>query len=232
MIRRSRRSDFIGRRQAKTLKPRQAGLFKTLMPKLRLDIEQDFPQDLCALFNDVDDVRLEIGFGGGEHLVHRAQENPRIGFIGVEPFINGMGLALSSIDDTGVGNILLHDEDAGALMDLLPQNSLSQICLLYPDPWPKYRHWKRRFVSQRNLDRMARLMKPGAQFLFASDIEHYVGWTLDQCHHHASFQWLATGASDWNDSRQGAFANWPSTRYEAKAFAEGRKPTYLTFEYR
>lgn len=230
MTRRTKKSDFIGRRKTKPLKPRPAALVKNLLPELRLDTSQAAPDDLRQLFNEVEDVYLEIGFGGGKHLVHRAASDADTGFIGVEPFINGLSQALMLVDTAQITNVRFHDDDAGALLDWLPAASIERVFLLYPDPWPKFKHWKRRFVSPRNLDRIARVLKPGGLFLFASDIEHYVGWTLDHCHKHAAYSWTATGSDDWISTEGGAFSDWPGTRYEAKAQEAGRLPTYLTFQ--
>ncbi|EFM58580.1 tRNA guanine-N(7)-methyltransferase [Brucella sp. BO2] len=168
---------------------------------------------------------MEIGFGGGEHLHHESGRYPQSGFIGVEPFINGMAKMLAALDQAPRPNLRLYDEDATAVLDWLPDASLAGIDLFYPDPWHKRRHWKRRFVSDANLDRFARVLKPGAKFRFASDIEHYVNWTLQHCRRHAAFDWQAESPADWNDAYEG----WPGTRYEAKAFREGRRAAYLTF---
>ncbi len=230
MMHRTKKSEFIGRRKTKPLKPRPAALVKSLLPELRLDTSQPAPDDLRQLFGNADNVYLEIGFGGGEHLVHRAATHPDTGFIGVEPFLNGLSQALMQIDTLNLTNVRLHDDDAGALLDWMPPSSVARVSLLYPDPWPKFKHWKRRFVSPRNLDRIARVLKPGGLFLFASDIEHYVAWTLDHCHKHAAFSWCARGSDDWTGTQAGAFSDWPGTRYEAKALEAGRLPTYLTFE--
>lgn len=168
---------------------------------------------------------MEIGFGGGEHLHHESGRYPQSGFIGVEPFINGMAKMLAALDQAPRPNLRLYDEDATAVLDWLPDASLAGIDLFYPDPWHKRRHWKRRFVSDANLDRFARVLKPGAKFRFASDIEHYVNWTLQHCRRHAAFDWQAESPADWNDAYEG----WPGTRYEANAFREGRRAAYLTF---
>jgi len=227
---RTKKSDFIGRRKTKPLKPGPAALVKGLLPELQLDTSQPAPDNLCQLFTQVDEIWLEIGFGNGEHLAHRAASHRDTGFIGVEPFINGLSQALVQIDDSNLTNIRLHDDDAGALLDWLPPESVSRVFLLYPDPWPKFKHWKRRFVSQRNLDRIARVLKPGGLFLFASDVEHYVGWTLYHCHIHSAFSWNIDGTDDWTQTEGGAFSDWPGTRYEGKARKAGRLPTYLTFQ--
>ncbi|PQA74305.1 tRNA (guanine(46)-N(7))-methyltransferase TrmB [Brucella oryzae] len=218
--------NFFGRRHGKPLRNHQKNLFEDLLPRLKIDVEKPAPQDLRTLFEaKVDAVRLEIGFGGGEHLHHETGRYPQAGFIGVEPFVNGMAKMLAALDSEPRQNLRLYDEDATAVLDWLPDTSLAGIDLFYPDPWHKRRHWKRRFVSDANLDRFARVLKPGAKFRFASDIEHYVNWTLQHCRRHPAFDWQAAGPSDWND----AYESWPGTRYEAKAFREGRRAAYLTF---
>ncbi len=219
------RGSFFGRRKGQKLSPARQALFDNLLPQLRINPETQKPEILSNWVGDRQ-IALEIGFGGGEHLIHEASENPQIAFIGVEPFINSMGKALNAIDDLGLENIRLYDQDATPLLDWLPDNCLSRIDLLYPDPWPKKRHWKRRFVSQSNLVRFSRVLKQGGIFRFASDIESYVNWTLNHCDLHPSFQWTACQADDWRRSWSG----WPSTRYEAKALREGRTPCYLIFE--
>jgi len=217
---------FFGRRHGKTLSPAQAERMEARLPALKLDLQKPAPSDLRTLFEaQVDHVRLEIGFGGGEHFHHEAGRFPGTGFIGVEPFVNGMAKFASQFDAAPLENVRVHDDDATELLDWLPEASLSGIDLLYPDPWTKRRHWKRRFVSPVNLDRFARVLKPGARFRFASDIDHYVNWTLLHCRAHDAFDWRATGPDDW----QLAYDGWPGTRYEAKAIREGRVPAYLTF---
>ncbi|MBV2142160.1 tRNA (guanosine(46)-N(7))-methyltransferase TrmB [Falsochrobactrum sp. TDYN1] len=218
--------NFFGRRHGKPLRQHQSELFENLLPRLKLDPGQPAPQDLRTLFDaPVEKVRMEIGFGGGEHLHHETGRCSQTGFIGIEPFINGMAKMLTALDTEPRPNLRLYDEDATAVLDWLPDASLSGIDLFYPDPWPKRRHWKRRFVSDANLDRFARVLKPGSKFRFASDIEHYVNWTLQHCRWHDAFDWQAKGPADWN----GAYEGWPGTRYEAKAFREGRRAAYLTF---
>lgn len=217
---------FFGRRKGKPLRERQAEGMATLLPALKLDLETPAPQDLAALFPvSITQRRLEIGFGGGEHLIHRAQENPQTGFIGVEPFVNSMAKLLSRVDELDLKNIRVYDDDATLVLDWLPEASLDRIDLLYPDPWPKRKHWKRRFVSQVNLERFHRVLKPGGLFCFASDIDTYVNWTLIHCRDHCGFQWQAEQSSDWLTP----FAGWPGTRYENKARREGRSSAYLTF---
>jgi tRNA (guanine-N7-)-methyltransferase len=195
-------------------------------PRLAIDLAAPPPTPLAALFSlPVDDVRLEIGFGGGEHLVAEALAAPATGFIGVEPFVEGMGKAVTAIDERGLGNVRLHDGDAVHLLDWLPPASLARVDLLYPDPWPKRRHWKRRFVRPDNLDRIARVLSPGGRFRVASDIDDYIAWTLRHLLARDDFTWTAERADDWRQP----FPGWPGTRYEAKALAAGRRPTYLEF---
>lgn len=226
-VKRSRSTEaFFGRRKGKPLREHQADNLKTVLPELRVDMTVPAPASLATLFPvAVDRLRLEIGFGGGEHLVHRAVENPQTGFIGVEPFVNSMAKLLGRAHDLDLKNVRVHDDDATELLDWLPDACLDQIDLLYPDPWPKKKHWKRRFVSKVNLDRFHRVLKPGGIFCFASDIDTYVNWTLTHCRDHGGFEWTAENAADWLTP----YAGWPSTRYEAKARREGRSSAYLTF---
>lgn len=225
--RRSRATEaFFGRRKGKALRERQVDVMEHLLPALRLDPKGPPVADLKALFpRPVERIRLEIGFGGGEHLVHRAQEEPQTGFIGVEPFVNSMAKLLGSVRDLDLDNIRVFDDDATFLLDWLPDASVDRIDLLYADPWPKRKHWKRRFVSQANLERFHRVLKPGGLFCFASDIDTYVNWTLQHCSRHGGFRWTARNAADWLTP----YAGWPGTRYEAKARREGRSSAYLTF---
>jgi tRNA (guanine-N7-)-methyltransferase len=218
---------FFGRRKGKPLRERQAEGLASLLPTLKLDLEAEAPADLRELFPvPVERLRLEIGFGGGEHLVHRAGESGGTGFIGVEPFVNSMAKLLGQVEQLGLKNIRLYDDDATQVLDWLPAASIDQIDLLYPDPWPKRKHWKRRFVSKVNLDRFHRVLKPGGLFCFASDIDTYINWTLLHCRDHGGFEWTAEQSSDWLTP----YAGWPGTRYENKARREGRSSAYLTFK--
>jgi tRNA (guanine-N7-)-methyltransferase len=217
---------FFGRRKGHPLKPQQAALFDALLPRLALDLKAPAPADLANLFpNDADAVRLEIGFGGGEHLVAEAERSPRTGFIGVEPFLNGMAKGLAAIAARDLGNIRLHFGDAIFLLQWLPAGSLARVDLIYPDPWRKRRHWKRRFVRDSTVGQIARVLRPGGEFRFVSDWPDYVAWTLRHLTQSNDFDWTAERADDWRQP-------WPgftSTRYEAKAKREGRVPCYLIF---
>ena len=222
-----RRDSFFGRRKGKPLRPRQLALMETLLPRLRIDTKQPAPPSLAGLFDHrPDNVCLEIGFGGGEHLIAQAEAHPDCGFIGVEPFQNGMAKALSAIDRLGLMNVRLFDQDAAWLLDWLPPQSLTRVDLLYPDPWPKMRHWKRRFVGKGNVGNIARVLKPGGLFRFASDIDTYVTWTLQHLADCGDMVCRTTSAAEWSKPWPG----WKRTRYEAKAIREGRPPAYLIFE--
>ena len=170
-------------------------------------------------------IWLEIGFGGGEHLFARAQANPDRGLIGCEPFVNGVAKLLTLVDAAGLENVRIHDDDARLLLDVLPDACIERVFLLYPDPWPKARHNKRRFINPENLDQLARIMVPGAELMFASDIAANVRWTLAHIRRHPAFEWCASGPQDWRAPP----ARWPGTRYEAKALEAGRIPAYLSF---
>ena len=217
---------FFGRRKGPSLSARQQGLINEQLPAIAFPESFEEDHQLSSLFKKTcQNYQLEIGFGGGEHLLHLATENPHTGFIGVEPFMNGMVKILSAIHFAGLNNIRLHSEDAGALIDRLPSASIDRIYLLYPDPWPKKRHWKRRFVNEINLNRFARVLCSGGLFRFACDVDSYTNWTLNQGHKHAEFTWQAQKSCDWKTPWTG----WRTTRYEQKALREGRVPCYLTF---
>jgi len=182
--------------------------------------------DLKESFGDRD-IWLEIGFGGGEHLVHQAARHPGVGFIGCEPYINGVAMLLGKIRRSGCRNIRVHPGDVRDLFDVLPDSSLSCGFLLYPDPWPKARHHRRRFVTSEHLQPLARVMAPGGIFRIATDIPDYVRQTLAEMPRHG-FEWLAERPADWREP----WPDWLPTRYEKKALRENRTPHYLTFRRR
>lgn len=162
---------------------------------------------------EISDVWLEVGFGGGEHLAWQAEKNPEIGHIGCEPYISGVAKLLARIADKNISNIRLYPEDARDVIAALPDASLGRVFILFPDPWPKTRHHKRRFIQTEMLDELARIMKPGSELRFATDDPSYRIYALERLTAHAAFSWLARGQEDWRARP----ADWPQTRYEAKA---------------
>ena len=184
------------------------------------------PLDPGGLFaRPVDDVWLEIGFGGGEHLAWQAKARPAVGLIGAEPFVDGVARLLALLEADRLDNVRILRGDVRPLLDVLAPRSLGRVFVLFPDPWPKVRHHKRRIVSPPVLDRLAVLMKPGAELRIATDHPDYLCWILRHVRAHPAFAWRVTGPDDWRRRP----ADWPGTRYEAKAADEGRISTYLTF---
>ena len=221
-----RHGAFYGRRKGHPLRQRQLQLFDTLLPRLALDLSTPAPSHLATLFPlSADEIRLEIGFGGAEHLIAQAEQSPRTGFIGCEPFVNGMAKALAAIDERKLANIRLHSGDAADLIAWLPAGSIARVDLLYPDPWPKRRHWKRRFVSDASVAALGRILRAGGEFRFATDWADYAEWTLLRLLRSRDFTWEAERADDWRTPWSG----FDGTRYEAKAKREGRAPCYLVF---
>jgi tRNA (guanine-N7-)-methyltransferase len=217
---------FFGRRKGHKLRSHQADLIENLLPYFSLDISGPSPADIATLFDPpVDSVRIEIGFGGGEHLIAEAQAFPQIGFIGCEPYVNGMAKILSAIEAHDIGNIKLFAGDAAELLAWAPQRSLDRIDLIHPDPWPKRRHWKRRFVQDATVAAMARVLKPTGEFRFVCDIDDYVAWTLQHLARSPDFNWTAERADDWRLP----WADYTMTRYGRKATREGRRSVYLRF---
>ena len=166
---------------------------------------------------------LEIGFGGGEHLAHQADCHPAIGFLGCEVFENGIAKLLAEIDRRGLANIRVFSDDARLLLAALPAASVDRVFILFPDPWPKERHKKRRLVSGETLDRLAAIMRGGAELRLATDDPDYLSWMLERVTRHPAFEWLARRPADWRERP----ADWPSTRYEEKARAAGRTAYFL-----
>lgn len=218
--------NFYGRRFGHTLRNAQKSYLsedlETLRPVgiLREENPERVPLDLETLFGDLRPLWLEIGFGGGEHLVHMAARYPDIGVIGCEPYINGVAMLLGKIRAAGVGNLAVHPGDVRDLFDVLPEGGVAKAFLNYPDPWPKRRHHRRRFVTQDHLVPLARVMAAGAEFRVATDIPDYVRQALEEVPQ-AGFALVSSGGVPWDD--------WISTRYEQKALREGRVPHYLTF---
>jgi tRNA (guanine-N7-)-methyltransferase len=220
---------FFGRRKGHKLRDHQASLMTSLLPQLTIDIAEPPPERADLLFGPhAASVRLEIGFGGGEHLLAEAEAHPECGFIGCEPYVNGLAKILAQLESKPRPNVRLFAVDAADLLAWLPEASLNRIDLIHPDPWPKRRHWKRRFVQQKTIAAMARTLADEGEFRFVSDIDDYAAWTLMQFQHAADFSWTAAAADDWRKP-------WPGytmTRYGMKATREGRKATYLIFRRR
>jgi tRNA (guanine-N7-)-methyltransferase len=212
-----RRFQFYGRRKGKSLRRHHSELMEQLLPHLRVDLHD--PLDQMG-----ERHWLEIGFGGGEHLAHQAELHPDVSFIGAEPFVNGVAKLLALVEEKNLANVKIHDSDARPLLEALPSTSFERIYLLYPDPWPKVRHNKRRFVSPETLGHFHRILKPRGLFLFASDIADYVAWTREHVAAHGGF------AEEGDAARP--YDNWIQTRYEAKARREGRGSSYLRLRRR
>ncbi len=216
----------FGRKRARKPSPRQQSLWDGALPRLRIDPAVLDATPLTALFSaPVTEVWLEIGFGGAEHLIHQATLNPGVGLIGCEPFEDGVIKALTAIEERGLRNVRLHPDDVRPILRGLPAASLTKVFVLFPDPWPKARHAKRRLVSKPFLDALARVMLLGAELRIATDIPAYARTVLEAAIPHSAFSWTATGPSSWRTP----WPDWPGTRYEAKALREGRRPMFLTF---
>lgn len=213
-----------GRLRGRRLRPSKQGLMDELLPQLIIDLPEQ-SADLSHWFPHAKEYWLEIGFGGGEHLAHQAKLYPYAGIIGCEPFINGTAALLAQIRDRKLENIRIHPHDARPLINTFPDASLSRVFVLYADPWPKARHHKRRLVSTQFLDNLGRVMKSGAQLRLATDDVNYCAWMLEHLLAHPDFTWEATRCKDWLNPP----SDWISTRYEQKALAAGRVPTYLNF---
>lgn len=210
-----------GRLKTRAIKPRQAALMETLLPKLRPPAGSFDPR---ALAPQADEVWLEIGFGGGEHMAAQAQRRPDLLLIGAEPFQNGVASALRHIDEAGLENVRVHDGDARELMAQMPPACLTRIFVLFPDPWPKTRHNKRRIVQAETVAEFARLLKRGGRLRFASDWADYVDWSLARILKSPAFLWTAEQASDWRVPA----GDHITTRYEEKRLGDC-EPVFLDF---
>lgn len=216
---------FFGRRSGKRLHKGQDRLFKELLPQLTIELG-DGIVDPRELLPDCTGRIIEIGYGGGEHLARQARQSPETGFIGCEVFSGGIAKLVEKIDEEGLENVRLYTDDALKLLQKLPDASLDGAYLLYPDPWPKTRHHKRRFISPLTLSELARVLKPGAVFRFATDIEDYANWTLAHVLRSPAFRFDPERPRIWHEPYPG----WEPTRYEEKARLEGRHLSfYLGF---
>lgn len=215
-----------GRRRGRPLRQGRQRLQETLLPRLAIALPDNGLLDPTALFPArPTTVALEIGFGGGEHLAAQAEQHPDIGFIGSEVFENGIARLVGEIARRGLGNIRIFPDDARLLLDRLPRASIARVFILFPDPWPKQRHHKRRLVARATLGRLAFVMRPGAELRLATDDRDYLTWMLEHLTSNPDFVWLARGAADWRERPP----DWPPTRYEEKARAAGRTPAFLRF---
>lgn len=214
---------LYGRRTGHKLRTGQAALVETRLPGLTIP---DGPLDSQSIFEDDRPLWLEIGFGRGEHMAAQAAANPHVGIIGAEPFLDGVVGALLEIESVGLTNIRLHNGDALEVIDRLPDASLDKVFLLHPDPWPKFRHAKRRFVNPGPLALLARVLKPGGEFRIGTDHPVYCRWALMQMGKRREFQWLGDAAADF----QTRPADWPQTRYEIKARRLGHEVWYFRWQ--
>ena len=223
------RRQVWGRRQGPKLRPGRRRLLDERLPDLSVTLPEQGRLDPQALFGPGErPVWLEIGFGGGEHLAAQAEAHPEVGLIGVEPFVTGVARLLSLVEERGLGNVRVLADDARLLLAALPDASIERAFVLFPDPWPKARHHKRRIVNRATLAEMARVMRPGAELRLATDDPDYARWMLEAALAEPRLDWLAERAADWRERP----TDWPPTRYEAKAITAGRRPAFLRFRRR
>ena len=215
---------LYGRRRGRRLRPGQRDLLASLLPQLRIELPERGNLDPQRLFPiPPAEIWLEIGFGAGDHLAEQAAAHPDVGFLGAEVFENGVVKLLAELQRGELGNIRIFVDDARLLLTALPDAGLGRVFILFPDPWPKLRHHKRRMVSPSTLDQLARVMKDGAELRLATDDIGYLRAMLELVPSHPAFAWQARGPADWLRRA----ADWPATRYEAKAVAAARIPHFL-----
>jgi tRNA (guanine-N7-)-methyltransferase len=220
-----RNTRVYGRRIGRPLRKARQELIDELLPQLRVVVEDGKTLDVAALFPGVRSVWLELGFGGGEHLAWQAAHHPDVGILGCELFINGVASLLRHVRDQDLAHVRIADTDSFRVLSALPAQSIDRVFLLFPDPWPKARHHRRRFVRRDVLDLLAKVLRDGAEFRFATDHSEYCTWALARVLRHGSFAWTAERPGDWRERP----ADWPPTRYEERAIAAGRSPVFLTF---
>lgn len=219
-------SRVYGRRQGKPLTKASAARFEKYFPLYSINIPGDEGINPRELFIDeMTEYWLEIGFGKGEHLASQAKENPQVGIIGCEPFLNGVSGLIDHIDKENIENTRFYMDDARLLMDAIPESSISRAFILFPDPWRKKRHYKRRVVNAGNLKVLTKILKDGAELRIATDHNDYCRWILARLLENEHFIWQSEHPDDWHKRA----SDWPATRYEEKAFKSGRRSTYMTF---
>ena len=211
----------FGRLKSRPIKPRQAALMDSLLPSIRAPLEDFDPKTLAP---DAREVWLEIGFGGGEHMAAQAARSPDTLIIGAEPFLNGVASALRHVEEAGLRNVRMHDNDVRELMARMPDACLDRVFVLFPDPWPKARHNKRRLIQAETITELARLLKPGGRLRFATDWADYADWTLERVLAGGQFVWPAGRADDWRVPPADHF----TTRYEEKRLGDCA-PVFLDF---
>jgi tRNA (guanine-N7-)-methyltransferase len=217
---------LYGRRRGRGLRPGRQRLKDELLPHLAVTLPETRPLAPATLFAaPTRQVWLEIGFGGGEHLAAQATAHPNIGLIGCEVFENGIAKLVAEVAGRRLENVRVFADDARLLLDALAPRSIDRVFILFPDPWPKARHHKRRIVSRTSLDRLAEIMPDDAELRLATDDPDYLRWMLELATGHPAFHWLARRPADWRERP----ADWPPTRYEEKARAAGRSPAFLRF---
>ena len=222
----AQRRRLYGRRRGRPLRRGRAALLDSLLPEIGIALPEHGALDPATLFDpEPQEVWLEIGFGGGEHLAEVAGVHPEIGLIGCEVFIDGVASVLRHIADNDLHNVRIWQEDARLLLEKLPDGALARVFLLHPDPWPKRRHAPRRFVQPETLGLLARLLRPAGELRISTDDPGYLEWTLRHMARCAAFDWQAAAADDWRRRP----ADWPETRYEKKALKAGRRCTYLRY---
>jgi tRNA (guanine-N7-)-methyltransferase len=221
---------LYGRRAARRLRAGRRAAVERTLPGLRIIMPPgEDPIDPVALFDDTPGgLWLEVGFGAGEHLLEQARAHPDAGFIGCEPFLDGVAKLVQVLDADGIGNVRIFMDDARLLLRRLPPRCLAGVFVLFSDPWPKTRHHKRRFVSSAVLDLLARAMAPRAELRIATDDRAYLIWILEHMCRTDTFEWLARRPEDWRKRP----SDWPATRYERKAIAAGRECVYLSYRRR
>ena len=225
------RDKLYGRKHGRRLRVGRQETLDALLPKLEVALPEagQGTLDPRALFTPPrSQVWIEIGFGAGEHLAFQARAHPDIGFIGGEVYINGVARLTGEIARDRLANIRLFTGDAQRLIEALPDASIGRAFVLFPDPWPKLRHWKRRFIGPRNLATLARILEDGAELRIATDHADYLVWMLQHLMRQDDLEWLARRPADWRVRPD----DWPETRFEAKALVQGRRSTYLRFRRR